>query len=37
MSEDSIMAYYTLALIILLAKLEEMAKEPKIKMQYKEA
>lgn len=36
MSEDSIMAYYTLAIILLLARLEEMANAPKVEMQYSE-
>ncbi len=36
MKEDSIMAYYTLAIILLITKLEEMANAPKVEMQYSE-
>lgn len=36
MSENEIMAYYTLVMILLLARLEEMAKAPRIQMQYLE-
>jgi hypothetical protein len=37
MSEGEMQAYYTLAMILLLAKLEEMANAPRVQMQYKEA
>lgn len=36
MKENELMAYYTLAIVLLLAKLEEMAKAPKVQMQYSE-
>jgi hypothetical protein len=36
MSESEIMAYYTLAIILLLARLEEMANAPKVKTEYVE-
>ena len=36
MSEGEIMAYYTLAMILLLARLDEMANSPKVQIQYSE-
>jgi hypothetical protein len=36
MNENNIRAFYTLAIILLIAKLQEMANATKVEMQYSE-